>query len=185
MVAIAGCYQLKSAMAWWDLFEVTGDERFRAPYEQVLETSLATYRDFLPGHPERHKVMDRLHAFSYFLEGLLPRASFDPRCAAALADGIDMVAHHLRDIAPEFARSDVFAQLLRARLYAAMPARFRSTGHAPNGRLPNSPRSSAPMADTGLGVRPASGCRFPIRFPLLSPRRRSNSGTEPWRRANC
>ena len=114
-----GCYQLKSAMAWWDLFEVTGDERFRAPYEQVLEASLASYRDFLPGHPERHKVMDRLHAFSYFLEGLLPRAGFDPRCAAALADGIDMVAHHLRDLAPEFARSDVFAQLLRARLYAA------------------------------------------------------------------
>ena len=25
-----GCYQLKSAMAWWDLFEVTGASRFRA-----------------------------------------------------------------------------------------------------------------------------------------------------------
>lgn len=113
-----GCYQLKSAMAWWDLFETTGDERFREPYERVLEASLATYRDFLPGHPDRLKVMDRLHAFSYFLEGLLPRAPFDARCAAALADGIALVAHHLRDLAPEFARSDVFAQLLRARLYA-------------------------------------------------------------------
>ena len=112
-----GCYQLKSAMAWWDLFEATGDDRFRASYDCVLEASLATCRDFLPGHPERAKVMDRLHAFCYFLEGLLPRAA-DPRCAAALARGIDIVARELRDIAPEFARSDVFAQLLRARLYA-------------------------------------------------------------------
>jgi len=114
-----GCYQLKAAMAWWDLFEATGDERFREPYLQVLEASLASCRDFLPGHPDRARVMDRLHAFCYFLEGLLPRAPFEPRCATALAEGIDTVAHHLRDIAPEFARSDVFAQLLRARLYAA------------------------------------------------------------------
>jgi hypothetical protein len=113
-----GCYQLKSAMAWWDLFEVTGEERFRAAYEQVLEYSLATWRSFLPGPVERQKVMDRLHAFSYFLEGLLPGVEQDSRCAAALAEGIDATAHYLRDLAPEFARSDVFAQLLRARLYA-------------------------------------------------------------------
>jgi hypothetical protein len=62
--------------------------------------------------------MDRLHAFSYFLEGLLPQAASDPRCAEALAEGIAFAAHHLREIAPDFARSDVFAQLLRARLYA-------------------------------------------------------------------
>lgn len=123
-----GCYQLKSAMAWWDLFEVTGEERFRAPYEQVLEASLANWRSFLPGPVERLKVMDRLHAFSYFLEGLLPRVESDPRCAAALAEAIDVAAHHLRDVAPDFARSDVFAQLLRARLYAA------HTGAAPLNR---------------------------------------------------
>lgn len=113
-----GCYQLKSAMAWWDLFEVTGDDRFREAYHRMLEGALASYRDFLPGHPDRLKVMDRLHAFSYFLEGLLPRAVCDPRCASALREGIGMAAHHLREIAPDFARSDVFAQLLRARLYA-------------------------------------------------------------------
>jgi hypothetical protein len=112
-----GCYQLKSAMAWWDLFELTGDECFRTSYEQVLETSLAEYRDFLPGHTDRERVMDRLHAFCYFLEGLLPRVS-EPRCAAALAEGIDIVARYLREIAPEFVRSDVFAQLLRTRVYA-------------------------------------------------------------------
>ena len=94
------------------------DQRFCAPYHAVLEASLATFRDFLPGHPERLKVMDRLHAFSYFLEGVLPRVREDARCAAALCEGIGMVAHHLREIAPDFARSDVFAQLLRARMYA-------------------------------------------------------------------
>lgn len=113
----ATCYQLKSAMAWWDLFEATGDTRFIEPYERVLASSLRTYADFLPGHPERPKVMDRLHAFSYFLEGLLPRSG-DARCAAALRDGIGRAAWHLRDIAPEFERSDVYAQLLRVRLYA-------------------------------------------------------------------
>jgi hypothetical protein len=113
----ATCYQLKSAMAWWDLFEATGDRCFVEPYERVLESSLGSYADFLPGHPERPKVMDRLHAFCYFLEGLLPRAG-ETRCAAALRDGIGRAARHLRAIAPEFARSDVYAQLLRVRLYA-------------------------------------------------------------------
>jgi hypothetical protein len=113
----ATCYQLKSAMAWWDLFEATGETRFIEPYERVLDSSLRTYADFLPGHPERPKVMDRLHAFCYFLEGLLPRATV-ARCAAALRDGIGLAAFHLRAIAPEFERSDVYAQLLRVRLYA-------------------------------------------------------------------
>jgi hypothetical protein len=113
----ASCYQLKSAMAWWDLYEATHDRRYIEPYERVLEASLRSYGDFLPGHPERLKVMDRLHAFCYFLEGLLPRAG-DSQCAAALRDGIGRCAWHLRDIAPEFERSDVYAQLLRIRLYA-------------------------------------------------------------------
>jgi len=112
-----GCYQLKAAMAWWDLLEATADAQFREPYERALEYSLRVCGGFLPGHPERLKVMDRLHAFLYFLEGLLPRAQ-EPRCAAALRDGIPRAAHHLREIAPEFDRSDVYAQLLRMRLYA-------------------------------------------------------------------
>jgi hypothetical protein len=61
--------------------------------------------------------MDRLHAFSYFLEGMLPRAA-DPRCRATLASGVRRLEHHLRDIAGEFERSDVYAQLLRLRIFA-------------------------------------------------------------------
>ncbi len=113
----AGCYQLKAAMAWWDLAEATGETEFRKPYEHVLEYSLRSYGQFLPGHPDRSSVMDRLHPFCYFLEGLLPLAT-DPRCAAALCDGLHRVSCYLRDIAPEFERSDVYAQLLRLRLYA-------------------------------------------------------------------
>lgn len=114
----SGCYQLKSAMAWWDLWEATGDARYRELYRSVLEASLRTAPEFLPGHSDRRKVVDRLHAFLYFLEGLLPVLD-DPACAAAMRDGIDRVASYLREFAAEFERSDVYAQLLRVRLYAA------------------------------------------------------------------
>jgi len=61
--------------------------------------------------------MDRLHAFCYFLEGMLPRAE-DTRCAGAIREGMASVGQLLREIAPEFERSDVYAQLLRMRFYA-------------------------------------------------------------------
>jgi hypothetical protein len=112
-----GCYQLKSAMAWWDLAVATGVPALKQPYERMLEYSLATHETFLPGHPDRLKVMDRLHAYSYFLEALLPVGD-RPVCREALRTGIDRVAFHLRDVAPDFARSDVYAQLLRVRLFA-------------------------------------------------------------------
>jgi hypothetical protein len=112
-----GCYQLKAAMGCCDLAEITGEPRFREPYDRLLECSLRTYGAFLPGHPDPSKVVDRLHAFLYFLEGLLPRAD-EKRCAAALCDGIRRVGHHLAGNASEFERADVFAQLLRIRVYA-------------------------------------------------------------------
>jgi hypothetical protein len=61
--------------------------------------------------------MDRLHAYLYFLEGLLPAAE-RPEYRSVIVAGIDRVAAHLREIAPRFARSDVYAQLLRMRLFA-------------------------------------------------------------------
>ena len=112
-----GCYQLKAALAWWDLLEATGQTRFRELYDRALEHSLHRYGSFLPGHPDRLKVVDRLHAFLYFLEGLLPRAR-EKQCAAALCHGIRLVAQHCNDTALQFERSDVYAQLLRIRLYA-------------------------------------------------------------------
>jgi hypothetical protein len=61
--------------------------------------------------------MDRLHAFCYFLEGLLPVLD-RKACAAALCTGIVRTGNYLREIAPCFERSDVHAQLLRLRLLA-------------------------------------------------------------------
>jgi hypothetical protein len=112
-----GCYQLKAAMAWYDLWKVSGEEEMLAAYESVVEQGLATEHDFLRCEPDSAKLMDRLHAYAYFLEGLLPSADHHA-CARALADGIPKLAHHLNSIAPCFARSDVYAQLLRIRLFA-------------------------------------------------------------------
>jgi len=111
-----GCYQLKAASGWHELAEASGDLGFFVPYERMLRYSLENWQDFLPGHAERPKVMDRLHAFCYFLEGMLPR-SHEPRCRLAIHDGLELAAGLARDIAPEFARSDVWAQILRMRMY--------------------------------------------------------------------
>ena len=112
-----GCYQLKSAMAWLDVSEATGRAEVVSAYERMLAYSLATHEYFLPGDPSDDKVMDRLHAYSYFVEGLLPVAQ-RPESSGAIAAGIERISEYLRRIAPLFARSDVYAQLLRLRLYA-------------------------------------------------------------------
>jgi hypothetical protein len=113
--ASPGCYQLKSALAWFELFEVTGDNAFLEGYETALQDALRNDPEFLPGDPDQHRVMDRLHAYSYFLEGLLPVLD-RPECAAAFREGVSRAARYLREIAPVFARSDVYAQVLRVRL---------------------------------------------------------------------
>jgi hypothetical protein len=113
----SGCYQLKSAMAWFDLYELTGETGLQDRYREALEFSLRTHDSFLPGDADPLGVMDRLHAYLYFLEGLLPVAN-EPACAIALVAGIERVAGYLREISPVFARSDVHAQLLRIRLFA-------------------------------------------------------------------
>jgi len=113
-----GCYQLKSAMAWLELYEATGEQGYLSGYEQSLAQALETHRRFLPGDDDPHRVMDRLHAYAYFLEGLLPRLD-RPACAEAMRWGIQEAARWRRAIAPTFERSDVCAQLLRVRLYAA------------------------------------------------------------------
>jgi hypothetical protein len=112
-----GCYQLKAGLGWWELFEATGEPRFREAYQDLLDWALRSYRSFLPGDSDPRKVVDRLHAFLYFLEGLLPQASSE-RCRLALCEGIQLVACHLQRTAHEFERSDVYAQLLRMRVFA-------------------------------------------------------------------
>lgn len=112
-----GCYQLKSALAWDGLSAETAGTGFLEAYSATLERALCTHGQFLPGAVENERLMDRLHPFCYFLEGILPRLD-DPRCADALRRGVDTAAGYLRAVAPQFERSDVYAALLRLRLFA-------------------------------------------------------------------
>jgi hypothetical protein len=105
-----GCYQLKAALAWREI----GDPHARQLFDAAVASALATHETFLEEEKDREKVMDRLHAYCYFLEALLFTAG--PR--DALTSGIDRAGQLLRDIAPVFERSDVNAQLLRVRLIA-------------------------------------------------------------------
>jgi hypothetical protein len=108
-----GCYQLKSALAWLE----SDDSEGRRLFDAALAYSLATHQAFLSEDWPREKMMDRLHAYCYFLEALL-FATSRADATSALLWGIDRVATLLREIAPEFERSDVCAQLLRVRLIA-------------------------------------------------------------------
>jgi hypothetical protein len=113
-----GCYQTKSALAWWEVAQITGHPDLRDAYLEAIDQALGAYRDFLPGTPERLRVMDRLHAYSYFLEALSPLLH-RTECVEAYRFTMDRISLYLRDLAPDFARSDVYAQLLRARVYAS------------------------------------------------------------------
>jgi hypothetical protein len=108
-----GCYQLKSALAWMEM----DDQYARRLFEFVLASALRTHESFLVSESDEEKRMDRLHAYSYFLEALLA-VSDREEIRKALIWGIDHAAGLLREIAPRFERSDVSAQLLRVRLVA-------------------------------------------------------------------
>ena len=105
-----GCYQLKSALAWREI----GDPHARQLFDAAVSFALAKHETFLAEEKDREKLMDRLHAYCYFLEALL----FTSDNRDALAWGIERVGQLLREIAPAFERSDVNAQLLRVRLVA-------------------------------------------------------------------
>ena len=111
------CYQLKSALGWLSVAEATGDNSYVAGYERALERALHTHARFFDQEPDPQRVMDRLHAYSYFLEALMPRVDrADVR--EALSEGIERAAGHLRRLRSVFERSDVNGQILRVRLWA-------------------------------------------------------------------
>lgn len=126
-----GCYQLKSALAWYELFEIDHDQRDLASYEHLLKLSLESHNAFLPGSQDSCLVMDRLHAYLYFLEGLLPVLGIDQPSTEVFVSGIRRVGHYLKEIRSQFVRADVLAQYLRIRLYS------ESYGVAPWGREEN------------------------------------------------
>lgn len=112
-----GCYQLKSALAWLELTELSGDRQLARAFGKALDFALSTHETFLDAAGDDHARMDRLHAYSYFLEALLAMPDTH-RMRQALKTGIARVAAELRRIRPSFERSDVNAQLLRVRLWA-------------------------------------------------------------------
>jgi hypothetical protein len=113
-----GCYQLKAALGWWELAAVTGDDAFESAFLEMVYWTLRSREGYLPGSSAPHEVMDRLHSWCYFLEGLTPVAG-RPDCHQAYVDGICASGLHLKKIESSFVRSDVYAQLLRARLRTA------------------------------------------------------------------
>src|SRR5579871_390642 len=111
------CFQLKAALAWLEIGREMGDEHANKLFESVLAYSLATHATFLPSDLDRELIMDRLHAYSYFLEGLLAVADRE-EVRRALDEGVARAGALFREIAPQFERSDVAAQILRVRLIA-------------------------------------------------------------------
>ena len=79
---------------------------------------LKRHEGFVPDFGDSEERMSRLHAYCYFLEGLLQEAGQDMDCSRALQWGILRVENLMEEIGPEFQRSDVLAQLLRLRFYA-------------------------------------------------------------------
>jgi hypothetical protein len=106
-----GCFLLKAALAWRQL----GGE-FEAYFETALLQALGSWESFLPAELSE-EVMNRLHAFSYFLEALL-FVQERPGVDAVIRQGLARATRLREAIAPGFARSDVYAQMLRVRLLA-------------------------------------------------------------------
>ena len=110
-----GAFHLKAALAWRELAEFVPS--FGPAYERQLDFSLAVWPELLNVETQPERLMDRLHPLGYFLEGLLPVLD-RPACAAAMREAIALYAGVLREVAPQFARADAYAQLLRVRLFA-------------------------------------------------------------------
>ena len=109
-----GCFQLKSALAWAEVSELTSDDVLKSWFEEALAQALVNDAEFLPGSADPSEIMNRLHAYCYYLEALL----MVPEHAMTLIAGIEKASMLLTEIAPTFERSDVWAQLLRISVLA-------------------------------------------------------------------
>jgi hypothetical protein len=105
-----GSFHLKAALAWCELWGADDPD-----YQRLLAFALDAAPETLGGETDPGRLMDRLHPYCYFLEGLMPVARAHRE---TLAHGIALVAEHLHNLKDTVCRSDVFAQLLRIRLLA-------------------------------------------------------------------
>ncbi|MBZ5609013.1 MAG: hypothetical protein LAP38_12195 [Acidobacteriia bacterium] len=167
--ASPGCYQLKAALAWYDLFESTGQTEFLRAYESTVEAAMRSQRDYLPGETDCEKVMDRLHPYVYFLEGLLPVLD-RPEYVAVYRAGVERAAAYLREIDPQFVRCDVYAQVLRARLYGesmgAIPLNCAAAAEEARGAAAFQLESEDPRIAGGFGFGRKAGQSMPFVNPV-------------------
>ena len=130
-----GCYQLKSGAAWRELACITGDPVWTGHYDDALHAAFDGHESYLPGATDPHKVMDRLHPYLYFLEALLAHPEHD----AVVRRGAARVRELFDQLASQFERADVAAQLLRVECAiadgdsAALAARVREFQRADGG----------------------------------------------------
>lgn len=113
-----GVHQLKVGLAFLELAEVTSSGLFSKTAEQLLHGCLRAQEMFLPGHSDPARVVDRLHAYCYFLEGILPFLERRFDCVQALAAGMTRLEAGAAEHRDLFDRCDTTAQLLRLRLLA-------------------------------------------------------------------
>ncbi len=110
-----GCFQLKAALAWLEVGELTNDPVLLTWFDKALQQALESDSIFLVGSNDDVEQMNRLHAYCYFLEALLKR----PDHGKTLALGLEKASRLLGHLAPKFERSDVCAQLLRVQVLAS------------------------------------------------------------------
>ncbi len=111
-----GVHQLKVGLAFLELAELTSSGLFSRTAEGLLQWSLRRHEIFLPGCDAKDQVADRIHAYCYFLEGLLPFVERHFECALALQSSMARVENSIAEAAPALERCDCVAQLLRLRL---------------------------------------------------------------------
>jgi hypothetical protein len=114
----AEVYQLKSALAFLELSDATGNREFETSMQLMLQWCLKTHEGFVRGDDDPENIMDRLHAYCYFLEGLLPVAAEHMAASHALQHGVLDVENLMKQVTAKYQRCDVVAQLLRLRLYS-------------------------------------------------------------------
>lgn len=111
-----GVYQLKAGMAFLELAELTSSGLFSRTADRLLEWCLRQHELFLGATNEPDRLADRLHAYCYFLEGLLPFLEKRFDCGLVIQSGLNRVEILQEEVRPALERCDVIAQTLRLRL---------------------------------------------------------------------
>ena len=162
-----GCYQLKAALLWLRLSECVDEHAFGNAFRKVMAYAVEDSESFLSG-PADDKMMDRLHAFLYFLEGLLPLAG-ERAYGQLISRGLASATGVLRKMTPAFVRSDVCAQLVRLRLFAHEAARLPLDADSVDREIQKLLAFQFKSADTRINGAFCFGSRAGVLLPYANP----------------